>query len=267
MVGRYPSFQQPSIKELIFTVIALAGKDGISKKELVDKVWPINQSTVYRDTKQLEKEKRIRIIRDGQRTRYVATSKAQSDIRIAAVLLNWKFMNNILLQTQKNTFLDKLGGRKQEVVSLHNAIPYIQPKSQLEKVLSQFSNQLGAYITYVLIKAMDPDSISSRILQATSEKEKKMIKEDNMNITEQWINLAISSRLTLMLGKFRNLLEPFGFVPNILTKKGAKKQKNLGFYALDEQSIMHLNTAFERLYSPFYHKLEEIINNLSPDIK
>ena len=61
-----------SAKEHIYNAILISnsGNVGISKIDLMKMLPKLDQSSVYRDTKKLEEEKRIRIIRKGQRTRY-----------------------------------------------------------------------------------------------------------------------------------------------------------------------------------------------------
>ena len=78
------SFLKSDVKDLILSIIITrGGKDGISKKDLLlNTSEHLDQSTIYRITKVLKQEDRIKIIRKGQRTKYVA-NKATIEVNAA----------------------------------------------------------------------------------------------------------------------------------------------------------------------------------------
>jgi DNA-binding MarR family transcriptional regulator len=65
-MGRYVAVF-PSAESLIIDAIE---NKPISKKNLLEKIGGIDQSTVYRVTKKLEQKGKIKIITEGQRTSY-----------------------------------------------------------------------------------------------------------------------------------------------------------------------------------------------------
>lgn len=251
----------------IFGEIIAAGRKGIYQKELLNRLpEEVDRTTVFRNANKLKKEGLIKIIRKGKATRYTLTSNAFIDVGIAAYLLNMKFISHflgkerIVLSDKVRTypsFIDYTDYR-------HCFEPKFTKESQLEKTIFEFSNQLGAYITYVFIQAMNPDNIKMPIV--FSKKKNENITKKDKFVTEEWIKTAISSRLIQMLWKFRDCIKPFGYVPDIQTEKGQKKREKLGYYLLDKKAVDELSAAFGNLYRRLQTELDEIINNLPDSI-
>jgi hypothetical protein len=94
----------------------------------------------------------------------------------------------------------------------------------LEEIIFEFANQMGAYITYVLIQAMNKDNIR-KLLVLEKKKNKDFekqtkTKEDVENerhtrlITEEWIKNSISPNLIQILWKFNQTLMSIRYLHN-----------------------------------------------------
>ena len=93
MQGR-PSYFQKTPEDIIFDEVILSGEKGISKKDLLEKIYPVHQSTVYRDTKKLEEKGLIKIMKKAQRSRYVAVSSSRRNVILGAYLIGRNFVGN-----------------------------------------------------------------------------------------------------------------------------------------------------------------------------
>jgi hypothetical protein len=247
----------------IFGEIIAAGRKGIYQKELLVKLpEEIDRTTVFRNANKLKKERLIKIIRKGKTTRYVLAGNAFIDKGISAYLLNMKFVSH-LLGKDKIILSDKVRTYP-SFIDYTTYRRYFEPKftqkRQLEKTIFEFSNQLGAFITYIFIHAMNPDKIK-RPIAVSKKKKENIIKKDRF-VSEEWVKTAISSRLILMLRKFRDCIKPFGYIPDILTEEGQKKREETGYYLLDKKSIDELFTAFGNVYTRLKTELDEIMNSL-----
>src|SRR5436309_2072268 len=89
----------PSViaEQIILNTLVLAGKEGIAKKDLLQKVFPLDQSNVYRISKKLKEQGLIKIIRYGQRTRYFAVNSSRRNVGLGAYLLGNGFVGNYSL--------------------------------------------------------------------------------------------------------------------------------------------------------------------------
>ena len=111
-------------------------------------------------------------------------------------------------------------------------------------------------------KSMNEDNINRLLsLQKKSKKEAKdIIKRERQNrfVTEEWIKNSICSNLIQMLWRFNDILKPFGYIPDIKTKKGLEKRKKLGPYLLDKKCISELSKAFANVYPRLFYELEKL---------
>jgi predicted transcriptional regulator len=266
----------------VLSEIIESGKEGIYQKDLLERIPGIHRSTVNRVADRLEKKGQIRIMRKGKSVRYAAVNDVQIDIGIGAYLLGKHFNLSILGKkrvilydfTQEDLIIKSIEdghvNQALKYVDFRSYRQFFEPKftenSLLEEIIFEFSNQVGAFMTYVLIQAMNEDNIDRLLLlQKKSKREAKDITErekQNRFITEEWIKNSISSNLIQMLWRFNHILKPFGYIPtNIQTKKGLELKK-LGPYLLDEKSISELSKAFANVYPRLFYELEKLRNNL-----
>jgi hypothetical protein len=243
-IGRR-SFLKSDVKDLVLSIIiTLGGKDGISKKDLLLNTSGLDQSTIYRVTKVLEHEDKIKIIRKGQRTKYAANK--------ATIEVNAALGGHILIsQASSKLFVPPS--------SHHTVLKKFNKKDYVEATLDEFSNIMGALITFVFIQGMNPEN---KLLVASDEAEQK-------RLAKEWLNSALSSYLmSRMFWHFKLLLYrtlsshqhiPKGFESTI--DFTAKKP------LVDKAIAKKLISAFERLYPTISKSLDDIMNKLSKNIQ
>lgn len=105
---------------------------------------------------------------------------------------------------------------------------------RLERTLFEFSNQLGAFLLHIFLQTMDSEYII-RLLRFTRVRENEYGEEKN-RLAEWWIRNAILPRLICMLWKFRESLESFGYIRDILSKEGRKHREKLGYSLKKKES-------------------------------
>jgi hypothetical protein len=280
MTNRYYILE--NTMEIIFDAIVLAGQEGISKKDLLDKVKPIDQSTVYRSTKKLESELSIRIIKNGQRTSYVALDTSRRNIVLGSYLLGRRFATSHSFLGKERLILSDHIQHYPYHVDFSSYRHFFEPKfteeSRLERTIFEFSNQLGAFMTYLFIQVMNKNTIQKLLFLKQKAKKKKEGKSNNNkqikkqvfdrenrdgSITEQWIKNSISpGNLIQMLWKFRNSIERLGYTPDDSIKKGLERSNKFGTYFLKKKAINELSEAFRNVYPRLYYELEKLANSL-----
>jgi hypothetical protein len=259
------AYAEESYTKILGEIIA-AGRKGIYQKELLARLpEEIDRTTVFRNANKLKKERLIKIIRKGKTARYILANNVFIDVGIAAYLLNMKFISHFL--GKERIILSDKVRTYPSFIDYTDYRQFFEPKfsqeSQLEKTIFEFSNQLGAFMTFVFIQAMNPANINTLI---ASKKTSENVIKKGKYVTEEWVKTAISSRLIQMLWKFRDCIKAFGYIPDIQTEKGQKERELLSYYLLDKKSIDELSTAFGNLYRRLQTELDEIMNNLPDSI-
>lgn len=276
-VGRPPS-SWDTPEQIIFNEIILSGNQGISKKDLLQRIYPVNQSTVYRDTKNLEEDGSIKIVRKGQRTKYFATSSPRKNLALGAYLLGRNFVGDYSLLGNSGIVLCDHAQTHPQYIDFSSYRQFFEPKfprdSALEKILFEYSNQIGAFITYIFIQAMSTDNINRlQLLDMHQGSKRKVVKKiaqkekQGRFMTEEWIKNSISSNLVHMLWRFNHMLKPLVRIPNIQTNKGVNTRKKPGPYQLEKKIIDELLEAFGHVYPYLNHELERIRTSLPTGIK
>ena len=262
-VGRRSGVAEKDLEQQILDTIIYHGKNGISKKVLLENV-PANQSTIYRITKKLALKDKIKIMRRGQRTTYyINTDNVYIDSSIGASIVNRKYVANII--GEKRIVLAKNYQTYPEFIDYTTYLNYFQPKftkeSKFEEALFEISNQIGAYITYLFIQLSDP---RNEIIFPYSSKRNVNNPINRSEFVDEWLRNAISTGLAEMLRKFW-----FKFLNNVSLKEKATiiKAKPFWTYELDKNSVRRLSGAYSRLYPRMNHELNEIMSNLPHSIK
>ena len=152
------------------------------------------------------------------------------DIRMGAFLLNTNFINIIL---GKEGMVES--GRIAVNRSYENAMikksrwcietRRYSPNAQIEKVLFNLSNQIGAFFLYVFIQAINPDYVLKLLRSQT--KGRQEYSEEKNSLVEWWVRNAITPRLMDMLLTFRHSLEAIEYIPDTLTE-GKRNRKKSG---------------------------------------
>ena len=256
------SYLIESAEEIILNTIILAGKEGISKKDLLQIVYSLDQSTVYRNTEKLEKKSLIKIIRKGQRTKYIALNNSRRNVGLGAYLLGKRFVGDYSLLGKEGLVLSKYVQEYPTSIDFTTYTRFIEPKfntnAALEKTIFEYSNQVGAFITYLFIHAMNAENINALLLLQNGLRKDTQSENQMRFVTEEWIRNSICSNVIQMLWKFSRMIKPYGYIPDILTEEGLKKRKHLGPYLLEEKYTTELLKAFSHIYPRLYHELETL---------
>ena len=142
-------------------------------------------------------------------------------------------------------------------------MPKFTSDSELQRVLFEFSNMVGAFVLYILIQGLNP--ANSRIIES-----QKYIEQDQL--VQEWVkttlsevigsNLLISfkeSILPSLHSVFSNPKDPYTDVMNYL---GIKP-----LFQLSESIIGELVQAYSRLYPVMFNALEEMRHELPLEVK
>ena len=87
-MGRYRD-DEPPASDVVLWEIRTAGEKGIIQKELLSRVRRrVHRATVSRVAKKYEKEKKIRILREGNTVRYIPIEKTPLDAGLGAFMLS-----------------------------------------------------------------------------------------------------------------------------------------------------------------------------------
>lgn len=262
-VGRRSGVAEKDLEQQVLDTIIYYGKNGISKKALLE-IVKADQSTIYRITKKLALEDKIKIMRRGQRTTYyINTDNVYIDSSIGASIINRKYVANII--GEKGIVLATNYQAYPEFIDYATYTNYFQPKftkeSKVEEALFEISNQIGAYVTYLFIQLSDPHN---EIIFPYSSKRNVNNPINRSEFVDEWLRNAISTGLAEMLRKFW-----FKFLNNVSLKEKANiiKAKPFWTYEVDKDSVRRLSGAHSRLYPRVNHELNEIMNNLPHSIK
>jgi hypothetical protein len=220
-------FYTEDAENRILAEIIGSGKEGIYQKDILARITGIHRSTVNRVARRFEENGKIKIIRKGKTARYVALNDAQVDVGIGASILGKGFTSSLFFGNEGMILSDCT--QVPQNIDFSTYRHYFQPNfteySKLEKTIFEFTNQIGAFIIYIFIQAMNNDNINKLLLLKKRSKKasKNIIEIENQNrfVTEEWIENAIAVNLIQMLWKFNHVLKPFGFIPNVLTKEGS----------------------------------------------
>ncbi|CAN5463415.1 hypothetical protein BH18THE2_BH18THE2_20500 [soil metagenome] len=147
---------------------------------------------------------------------------------------------------------------------------YISPKfteeSSLQRSLFEFSSKIGAFITYVLIQAMNPKN------EYVIKSEEKDLDRDAL--VQEWTQSAISSIIPCLLRQFKSAIfsnldsiRPSDIRPSDLDPKKigdfvADYYWNKPRYQMKAKTIAELDQAFEALYPIVKYQLDAILKGL-----
>jgi hypothetical protein len=170
------------------------------------------------------------------------------------------------------------------ISKLFNAQNYIVPKentyntysdhftlnftedSSLERTLFEFSNKIGAFITYVLIHAMNPRN--EHIIKSD---EKDLDKDA---LVQEWTKNAIFSIIPFLLREFKEAIfldldsiMPSDFDPKKIGDVVGDYICKKPFFQLKSETVAELGQKFEALYPIVKYRLDDILKGLPAAIE
>ncbi len=265
-MGRYPDYMANTWDRIKSEIIS-AGQKGISQKELISRTG-IERTTIYRNIKKFPNQ--VKIVRNGKMAQYIAIDEIVEDTSLSALLLGVSFASKILADKQWIVMSKSYNN----VFDFREYTKFFEPKfnvdSRLEKIIFEFSNRIGAYITYVLIQAMNPDIIDTKNKNDNET-------ENNKHISEEWVGNAVSPVLNQFLWQFIDLLRFNGLIHdpwNIEVRRRLLKARpherrsimrqvqSMSKYIQGKETISRLLAAFCNIYPRFDYEMEEIMMGL-----
>lgn len=254
-----------AVAERIISEIVAAGSEGIFQNDVASRAG-VDRITVYRVTKKYSNQKIIITRKLGRGTKYVAASMTYLNANTEAYMIGRNFLGDVLGKEDcilcKRPYLihhKRLHAIDYEFVrcvDLSSYRDYFIPKftqnTKLEKMLFEFSNQMGAYITFLFIQFMNPNNI---LLKLSSQEPGNT---DKRNIIRGLVKNSISLTIPDMFDIFRR---------ECLSRLRKDKPQNAdgmtpSNFELDKKSVSNLSIAFANLYPFLNFSLVRIIESL-----
>jgi predicted transcriptional regulator len=236
-------------REKILLCLINAHPEGRSTSELTEDTG-LDRDTIHEHCTDLSKQGLV-IKKDGKRGKYYLTSKSSDDPGLRAYWFNHRAIQNFWsINAHKNNSFCKLN-------YANNNGDYLDQES-----LFVFANNIGAYITYVLLEAARPNKKTTLNLKTTASK-KFVLNNSNYETTRKWIEKSINP--LSILHEFEKLQ---------CVKRGLRKHSDLvnasdfsfPFYRMDEENFKKLTIAFANTFPHAFEKLENIRKQLKNEI-
>lgn len=254
MRGRRPILMDKLDTKIKKRIVA-SGPVGITQKMLCKELC-IPRMTAYRCCKRFEENKEIRVIREGRGARYIAKSKIVMDPEIGAF-------------AQGSQAYFRIIRKRRSVPMIVSDIDIdIGKLTDLELALFDFSNTLGALLTYVLLQAMSQaNPILYREYHRKGPYRMSNIRKDHL--VKQWIEGFFSGILLSTPNKFRDLLyEKTGRYPTNFDDRVKLFADKKTLLSIEDPEVVGLACmALHRIYPSISHALDRISMQLPRTIE
>jgi hypothetical protein len=226
---------------------------GISHNELATKV-SLHRSNLRKYTNKLMEKGLIRRGK-GLQGKYFPTEEPYKDHLFNAFMLGHDFDFNLLKKEEDLVLTDKILVAP-EYRDFTGYRRYYEPKfaktDRVERKLFEISNRIGAYVTFILIQAMNPDNHNNTIPSVEADK-----------AAEEWVRTAISQILSSsLLNYFRDSIYkatnryPIGY------KAQSEYFEQHPRFRLDRDILDQILPAFNDIYPLLGLELEETMKVL-----
>jgi hypothetical protein len=249
MLGRRPDLIEKLGTKIKKKIVA-SGREGISQKMLCKELG-IPRMAAYRYCKRLEKDREIRVIREGRGAKYIAKSKIVMDPEIGAYIQG------------RQAYFKIIRKRHSSPITTPRLGIDISGLTDLEVGLFNFSNIVGALFTYILLQAM---SQGNPVLHREYHRKGPYHMNDTRKdeLVRQWIDGFLSGILVSTPYKFRDLLyQKAGHYPTNFEDRvklfGSKKP---GLSIADLEVVRLTNEALQNIYPSIYNTLDRISTQL-----
>lgn len=237
-------------REKILRCLINAHTEGRSTSELTEDTG-LDRDTIHEHCAALSKQGLV-IKKDGKRGKYYLTGKSSADPDLRAYWFNHRAMQNFWsMNAHKNNSFCKLN------YASHNE-DYLGQAS-----LFVFANNIGAYITYVLLEAARPNKKTTLNLKTTEGSKKFIVNNSNDETTRKWIEKSINP--LSILNEFEKLQ---------CVKRGLRRftdatdplDSSFSIHEMDEENFKKLIRAFSNTFPQAFEKLETIRKQLKNEI-
>jgi DNA-binding transcriptional ArsR family regulator len=220
------------------SITKIATLIGMNRKNIVKHLMTLqSRKLVYREK--------------GRQGRFFPTRHITMHSDLSAEVLSDLFLTKVLNPDD--------GGDILEVISpyIKPRLPYQGPKYDLnlERVIFDFSNAVGSFITYVLIQSMNQVNHIATHVQDVKEKDL---------VTQKWVADVISELQEYLLLIFKDYIELYIPTLNDRCKEEGISETIIKYafqepkYVLDNSTITDLTSAFSNTYPDLYYTLENI---------
>ena len=244
-----------TIEKKIMEIILLQNNDGISHKNL-SKAIGIDRKTLRNYTKPLVKKKFI-VRENTKQGKYYASTRLHSRKDLIADLIVKAYLRNIFINS--DFIVDSSYFKYNE----KNIRDKLDDDDSVSTALFNFSNKIGALVTYTIIESMNPDNM----IAPSNITNNKII---NYSL-ERWLDDAISTLIPVLQPLFKDYIAEY---LNCLTNKAIKNRSpedtdedELTVFLeyliessniLDKECITELHSAFFGIYPNLKYPLDKI---------
>ena len=249
-------------EEAIYDIIRLYSiSDGISHQRLAD-LAGLNRKSIRPYIKSLI-EKNL-ISRNEQNGWYVSTESYYQDPVFKTEVFGDSFQYNILKKNKFKVLNEDTGtlvfSPDQKRMFGYDFTKYkelFEPKfsenDQIEKVLFEFSNQIGSFITYLMIYCMSPENHNTDL----------STRNESDRITQKMFQTGMNQITPFLILRFNDFLKNTCNFYNAKNDDSRRKDihsKESSKYYLQKDIIIKLLEAFVRIYPRLTYEFEKILD-------
>jgi predicted transcriptional regulator len=233
---------------------------GISQKKLL-KEMNLDRKNVMPSIDNLIRKGLVK--KQGYHAKYISTEKSYDDPMLYAYFFADLFRRDVL---KKDILVTTRRRVENTLVSpayctdftiyRHYFEPKFTEKDKLEHALFEFSNKIGAFVTYVLIQAMDPDTYSNNLKSA----------QEQDRFVMEWVHKAVLRALPFIIWQFRDSIHkginqyPRNYHEHVRYMDQAPK------FIISREINDRLTGSFARIYPLITFEFQRIFQNLSSEI-
>jgi len=248
-------------KEEAYKIIRESSESGGLTLKRFAELMGLSRERAYVYTRLLLKENKIK---KNEKRKWVVTDESIYDLTVKAEFLGAMFSSlleksdfNVLNESSiGHHIINQVPSKEVDPVHKEDFLTYkklFEPKfsehDQLEKILFEFSNQIGSFIVYSMIYCMNHEGLSK--LDTRFEKEMTVLKTFQKSL----------SILPSLLPRFRDFLDRFyGLFPKDLDQKTEYFKTNSDAYYLDGNILSKLLLAFFKLYPLMTYEFEKVLD-------
>jgi predicted transcriptional regulator len=237
-------------REKILYCLINTHPEGKSTSELTNDTG-LDRDTIHEHCTTLL-EQGLVIKKHGKRGKYYLTSKSSHDPGLRAYWFNHRAMQNFWsMNAHKNNSFCKLNYANHNDDNLD------------QESLFVFANNIGAYITYVLLEAVRPDKKTLLKLKTSEGSKKFVLNNSNDETARKWIEKSINP--LSILNEFEKLQ---------CVKRGLRRltytsnpvNPSFSYHVMNEENFKKLTKAFATTFPHVFEKLETIRKQLRNEI-
>ena len=246
-----------SIEKKIMEILLLHGDEGISHMYLA-KAMGMDRKNLRKYMKSLIEQKLI-VRENGKHGKYYPSTRLHQRKDLTADLIVKSYMRNILIDFN---FLIESPYFKYHEESFRQVL---KKDNSVNTALFNFSNKIGALVTYAIIESLNPENIIGQDMT-----NKKII---NYNL-ERWLDDAISTLVSYLQPIFKEYI--YEYLDCLIKKASKNTSAELPYgdflvyqdylinssYLLDKECIDELHSAFFDIYPNLEDPLQKIKTNI-----